>query len=169
MRATLANEPTVGGRMADFVANATDELLMNAIYDAPAAAVGGKDRVARGQSFQLPESVELVVGQSDAYMAVSVVDRFGSLNKSKLFQHILKCFKENDYQIDPTVAGAGIGLALTFSTGASFVFTTDIGKQTEVTLMIRKTPKWRDFRNQYRFVSVYVTSDGNSRKTVDLW
>ncbi len=148
----------VAPRMIAFLTNAADELLMNAIYDAPAAAAHVADAVARTTEIELSGKRAVVVelGVSAEAIGLTVADQFGSLDRTKLFEHLLTSYKDRDYKVDPNAAGAGLGLAITLNSGGSLVFVTEKGVLTEVTLLVKRTDSWKEFRQQCRFVSVHI-------------
>jgi hypothetical protein len=93
------------------------------------------------------------VGYDGEYIAVSVGDNFGSLDKAKLLNHMSKVYTESEYKLKATSAGAGIGLAQVFRSGGSFVFVSESRVKTEVSVIFRKTDNYREFREQFRFIS----------------
>ena len=144
-------------RMATVIANAVDELLMNAMFDAPADDLGRSlfNSTARTAVIKLEgrHGVEMVVGYDGEYVAVSAVDLFGSLDKNKLLSHISKIYTEEEYKVRTTGAGAGIGLASVFRSGGSFYFVSESRSRTEVTVFFKRTDNFREFKDQFRFLS----------------
>ncbi|MGE0614782.1 MAG: hypothetical protein AB7P04_04010 [Bacteriovoracia bacterium] len=144
-------------RMATVIANAVDELLMNAMYDAPVDAMGKALYVAtpRNTPIDLKDkhAVEMHVAFDKDYVAVTAVDHFGSLDKVKLFSHMSKRYIEEEYKVKTSVAGAGIGLATVFRSGGSFCFASEAGVKTEVTVFFKRTDNFREFKDQFRFIS----------------
>ncbi len=144
-------------RMAVVIANAVDELLMNAIFDAPVDAAGKPvyAQTTRDTELELrgKHQVELHVGYDGEYIAITAVDLFGSLDKAKLFTHISKRYAEEEYKVRASYAGAGIGLATVFRSGGSFLFVSEGGVKTEVTVFFKRTDNFRDFKDQFRFIS----------------
>ncbi len=144
-------------RMATVVANAVDELLMNAIYDAPVDDLGKQAHASIPRSTPLPldgqAGVEMHVGYDGLYVAVTAVDQYGSLDKAKLLGHISKIYTEEEYKVRTTSAGAGIGLATVFRSGGSFFFVSENRVRTEVTVFFRRMDTFRDFKDQFRFIS----------------
>lgn len=144
-------------RMASVVANAIDELLMNAIFDAPIDELGKPlfSGTSRATVFELKDkhAVEIQVGYDGDYFAATAIDHFGSLDKNKLLAHISKIYTEEEYKVRTAVAGAGIGLATVFRSGGSFFFVSENRSRTEVTVFFRKSPSYREFRDQFRFIS----------------
>jgi hypothetical protein len=144
-------------RMATVVANAVDELLMNSIFDAPVDEIGKSLYSSTPRSTVLKlegkGSVEMNVGFDGNYVAISAVDHYGSLDKAKLLSHISKIYDKEEYKIRTSVAGAGIGLATVFRSGGSFFFVSESRVKTEVTVFFRKTDNFREFKDQFRFIS----------------
>jgi hypothetical protein len=144
-------------RMATVVANAVDELLMNAMFDAPVDNLGKPllNSTSRNTNLKLDgkSAVEMHVGYDGHYIAVTAVDQFGSLDKNKLLNHISKIYTEEEYKVKSSVAGAGIGLATVFRSGGSFFFVSESRLRTEVTVFFRRTDNFREFKDQFRFLS----------------
>lgn len=144
-------------RMATVIANAVDEVLMNAMFDAAVDELGRQLYSSTSRATDLPlegkSSVEMHVGFDGAYVAISVIDHFGSLDKQKLLAHISKRYTDEEYKVRTTVAGAGIGLATVFRSGGNFLFASDSKERTEVTVFFKRTDSFREFKEQFRFLS----------------
>lgn len=143
-------------RMATVIANAVDEILMNAMFDAPIDELGRPlyAAVSRATMLKLEgkQSVEVQIGFDGKYIGVTAIDLFGSLDKAKLLSHISKIYAEEEYKVKTSVAGAGIGLATVFRSGGTFVFSSESRSRTEVTIMFKRTDSFRDFKDQFRFL-----------------
>ena len=142
-------------RISTTVAGAVDELLMNAMFDAPVDEAGVRlyDRKPRSERLEVT-GVEMQIGVEESLIAVSVKDSAGSLSVDKAFKTIAHAFDSRisgsrnvEYQ------GAGIGLALIVRSGGSIYFATEPGRKTEVTVLFRQTEKFKDFRNPFQFIS----------------
>ena len=144
-------------RMATVIANAVDELIMNAIYDAPVDASGHQVYSVTGRNTPVPLSgrsaVELKVACDGEYVTLTAIDHFGSLDKGRLLAAISKIYRQSEYKVRTAVAGAGLGLATVFHSGGSFHFASEHGVRTEVTVFFRKTENFREFKSQFRFIS----------------
>jgi hypothetical protein len=144
-------------RMATVISNAVDELLMNSIFDAPVDDIGKSVLGATPRSTLLKlegrNAVELHIGFDGQYVAISAIDFFGSLDKLKLLSHISKIYVKDEYKVRTSTAGAGIGLATVFRSGGSFFFVSESRVQTEVTVFFRKTDNFREFKDQFKFIS----------------
>jgi hypothetical protein len=144
-------------RMATTIANSVDEILMNAMFDAPTDDLGRPlySLTARTTVIKLEAkaAVEMHVGFDGEYVGITALDNFGSLDKVKLLSHISKIYTEEEYKVRSSVAGAGIGLATVFRSGGSFFFVSESRHRTEVTVFFKRTDNFREFRDQFRFLS----------------
>ncbi len=130
-----------------------EELLMNAVYDAPKDKEGKplynhKDRT---ETVVLNEAHRPLVrfATDGVLLAVSVEDPFGGLEATTLFKYLEKCYtsKEslNDNRADK--AGGGRGLHQIIENSDLVVFNIDFGKRTEVIALFNADPKLAPVRN----------------------
>jgi hypothetical protein len=111
-----------------------DELLANAIYDAPAAAAGHAERheLPRDKDRPLPEGERprLRWGGDGRYLGIEVTDRFGAIDAATIRSHVAKLV---DRSTAPRQGqgGAGLGLAMTFLASSQLVFHLDAGRVTQ--------------------------------------
>lgn len=135
-----------------------EELLMNALYDAPVDASGNPifanvdphDRVAMGS----PRPVSIRYAATDDGFAVAVRDRFGRLAKNTILAYIEKCINSPN-QIDRKTYGAGLGLYLVANAAASYVVNVAYGIATEVVCTFDRGAK-----SPLRLVGVFVHPGG---------
>jgi hypothetical protein len=119
---------------------AADELLLNAIYDAPRDEIGrpkfaGIDRstpVTLGAQTQ----VRLRYGCDGARFVVSVCDRFGSLTRAVLGAHIQRVLEVQGPRPRSGTAGAGLGLVLVYTSSNQLVVHVSPGRFTEITSVL---------------------------------
>lgn len=144
-------------RMATVIANAVDELLMNAMFDAPVDNLGKPLYTTTHRATDLKlegkSAVEMHVGFDGQYVGISTIDHFGSLDKVKLLSHISKFYANEEYKVRTSTAGAGIGLATVFRSGGSFFFISESRVQTEVVVFFKRTDNFREFKDQFRFIA----------------
>lgn len=144
-------------RMASVIANAVDELVMNAIFDAPVSELGKPlfDSTLRNTAFPLQgkHEVEMKVCFDGTYLAITAIDLFGSIDKAKLLKHISKIYNDEEYKVRTTYAGGGIGLSSVFRSGGTLFFSSEAQSRTEATVLYHKSDNFRDFREQFRFLS----------------
>ncbi|MBI4508821.1 MAG: hypothetical protein HY698_04240 [Deltaproteobacteria bacterium] len=112
-----------------------EELLMNALYDAPVDESGHQifaevDPHDRTGSLS-PRPVSIRFAATESQFAVAVRDRFGRLAKDTILAYISKCLN-SEQQIDRKTYGAGLGLYLVANAAAGYVVNVAHGMATEV-------------------------------------
>jgi ActR/RegA family two-component response regulator len=117
-----------------------EELILNALYDAPIDA-GGKRRyagTARSTAVVLgPDETVLVrYGCDGRNFAISVTDSFGTLEQEVVIQHLDKLVQPGGVRTIRGPGGAGIGLVMAFNCANQLIFTVSPGKFTEVLAIV---------------------------------
>ena len=139
----VANDLRAAGqspRVSSMAMLVTDELLSNAVHNAPVDASGNHFRrdLARDQEvcLQPNETVRLRWACDARYVAIEVNDSFGSLDRKT----ILHALGKND--VRESGGGAGMGLALTYRSCDHLVFNLSPGRKTEIIALIdvRQSP-----------------------------
>ncbi len=155
---SVLKSQNVTPRLASMVAQATDELLMNALFDAPVDTDGQPSRrkVPRSADFELDERsrVELSLADAREYLAVQVADSFGSLKKDTVLRFLRQNFQDAPYVPRTSDHGAGLGLHGIIQGGLSALFVVKPHERTEVTLLFKKAETFKAFRDSFRFVSL---------------
>jgi hypothetical protein len=115
------------------LATVIDELLMNALHDAPRES---RPVLARpGSVDPLSERRALLRWASDDHvLAVSVSDAFGSIRQRDVIDHVRRAKDERGRPNPATLdePGAGLGLYLVLANVASLIVNVNPGRQTEV-------------------------------------
>jgi hypothetical protein len=137
---------------------AAEELLMNALYDAPIDA-DGKQIFAEVDPHERvktrsPRPVSIRYAVTDDLFAVAVRDRFGRLAKNTILSYIDKCITQPN-QIDRKTYGAGLGLYLVANAAASYIVNVAYGIATEVVCTFDRGAK-----SPLRLVGVFVHPGG---------
>ncbi|HUS68405.1 MAG TPA: hypothetical protein VMZ28_27915 [Kofleriaceae bacterium] len=124
-----------GRRMVDSVALVADELITNAVYNAPRCPDGAPRyaHVNRREKITLDPSeyVRLEYGTDGKQFALAVVDNFGALHPDTLRSGVHRCLNEVD-QIEQKAGGAGIGLYTALSQCTQLVVNVQPGACTEI-------------------------------------
>jgi hypothetical protein len=126
---------------------AADELLLNAIWDAPRDGDGrprfaAVRREARGAAVSLSakEQVRFRFATDGRALALSVHDRFGSLTRKQVANHVARVLEPGGPRPRPVgtseTGGAGLGLVLTFGAANQLAVHAVAGKFTELTAVI---------------------------------
>ena len=155
------NKFGVKPRIASIISTAIDELIMNAIFDAPVNEMGKPiyQQTPRNSIFDLTGKniVDLKYGFDDRFFIVSVLDQHGSLDKKKLLgQHLSKSYEEKQYVAKNFSAGAGLGLSHVLRNSGGMIVSCSTGEKTEVILFFKKTESFKDFKDQFRFLSTFI-------------
>lgn len=121
------------------LANVVDELLMNALHDAPRES---KPLIAEGTSVDKLDKLDkraVLRWACDANtIAISVGDAFGALRQRDVIDHVRRAKEERGRpELDPH--GAGLGLYLVLANVASLVINVDPGRRTEVVCLFDRT------------------------------
>jgi hypothetical protein len=155
----------LGTHLARTAFGICEELLMNAVYDAP--FVGGLHKHhnrPRSVAVELDPSEHgrLNYGYDNRLLAISVVDPFGSLEKSVFFKYIRKVGYRNDpgALIDTKAGGAGLGLFKILFGAHSLVCNVEKGKKTEVIALIETSLPVNDFSRLARSIAYFETGEG---------
>ena len=124
-----------------------EELLMNAIYDAPKGPDGKSkyNHIARTQHFELPplERSRFRFGCDGILVGISVRDPFGGLKPSTVLRYIESCLsgQAGTLQNAERKAGAGMGLFQLISSADLVVFNVDQNRSTEVVALFAADPR----------------------------
>jgi hypothetical protein len=122
-----------------------DEMLMNALYDAPVDEQGRpifseiptKTRI----SLRVEQKVVVQYVCDGKQFAIAVRDAFGTLERSTVLRYLHKCL-HNEQQIDRKVSGAGLGLYIITNSSTGVFFNVLPGVATEaVCTFDLETPK----------------------------
>ncbi|HUS32476.1 MAG TPA: PEGA domain-containing protein [Kofleriaceae bacterium] len=129
------------------VEQCVDEMLMNALYDAPVDEQGKqifseiptKTRI----SLRVEQKVVVQYACDGHQFVVSVRDAFGTLERSTVLKYLYKCLHAPaDQQIDRKAGGAGLGLYLMANSASTVMFNVLPGVATEaVCVFDLETPK----------------------------
>ena len=121
-------------RVASMTMLIADELISNAVHNAPVDAAGVHYRkdISRGTELELDDRhrVRLRWGCDARYLAIEVTDYFGSLDRDT----ILRSLVTND--VRESGGGAGMGVALSYRSCDHLVFNLAPGRLTEIIALI---------------------------------
>jgi hypothetical protein len=131
----FAESQKVRRQVRGAIGSVCEELLMNALYDAPVddqghqvfADIDPHDRTKVAS----PRPVSIRYAATEDQFVVAVRDRFGRLAKNTIISYIEKCVMSPN-QIDRKTYGAGLGLYMVANAAASYVVNVAFGVATEV-------------------------------------
>jgi hypothetical protein len=147
-------------RVCNALATVADELITNAIYNAP-RDTDGRPRYAhrdRRDKLELEshERVELAYVCDGETVAISVTDRFGSLSAADLRRVLRRCLGQGG-QIESKAGGAGIGLYTSLMACEQLVFNVIPGRAAEAIAVARLAPRGRGKGHSVHFFSEPMT------------
>jgi CRP-like cAMP-binding protein len=137
----------------------TEELLMNAIYDAPVDAEGKSlfNHKNRKEVIYLKPNQQgkLRYATDGMLLAVSVQDPFGSLSGAVLLKYLKSCYGQEAGTLDASKGGAGRGLHQIIENSDLVVFNIDPRKKTEVIALfyLDKTDSQKTSSSFHLFIS----------------
>jgi CheY-like chemotaxis protein len=130
----------LGPRVAAQATLIADELLSNALYNAPVDAEGRHWRSEEvrhgGRPLGDRERVQLRYACDARYLAIEVTDRFGSLDRATILRCLAKAAGRSPDKVSMTTRGAGIGLATVYGTCNHLVFNLQPGACTQVIALL---------------------------------
>ncbi|MBT8494662.1 MAG: hypothetical protein KJO07_16525, partial [Deltaproteobacteria bacterium] len=170
----VAHARSMGARRALMarLEHVTDELLMNAIYDAPAVrrGISTKSRIsalADGQPADFGgEKAVLRYGCDGRYFAVSATDPYGELRKEVILDHLVRARKERGAPKQDGPGGAGLGLYFVLSSATQFIVNIEPGQRTEVVCLFDLSVSGREMSSYAQSVHIFV-ADGDSAQSSD--
>jgi hypothetical protein len=137
----------LGPRITSLAMLITDELLSNALYNAPVATDMSRTRIAEDRHSERHlngrEKVRLRYACDARYLAIEVTDQFGSLEREVVLRHLAKSIDRHAAgKVRFQTPGAGMGIALTYSTCNHMVYNIHPGQRTEAIALVdvRFTP-----------------------------
>lgn len=139
-------------QMVARIETACDELLMNALYDAPAAANG------KG-SGKTSQPALLRYGCDGKFFGLSVRDCYGALRKQAILDNIERARDEQGTPRAPDASetgGAGLGLYFILSSATRFIANIDPGKSTEVICLFDMRGTARDFHYRAKSLNIFL-------------
>ena len=113
------------------LASVVDELLMNALIDAPRESQPSLVYTPGGTIDPLQQRVMLRWGSDGTQLAVSVTDGFGALRQRDVIDHVRRA-RDDHGRPNPDDPGAGLGLYLVLANVASLIVNVDPNRRTEV-------------------------------------
>lgn len=137
------------------VAELTDELVLNAIFDAN-PRLSEHDRSLQ---FNLAsdELVNIRWGFDGDLFGISVTDPFGRLQKETILKYLDESYTKKDIHLQKS---AGIGLKVVFERLHQLIVHVTPGKQTEIICLLRFDKRFRDFESRLRSFHYFASQQG---------
>jgi len=150
----FAEQMGARSRAVEQLHDITNELMANAIYDAPYEAGFFKRPPERQQSICLPPDMpcELVYGALEDEIFVRVRDCFGALTRRRLFEVLGRCAQSSGVALDESRGGAGLGLWRVFSKSSQVVVSVVPRVSTEMLITVPKRGQPRDLSRSWHLL-----------------
>lgn len=146
-------------RLIENVATAIDELITNALYNAPVDAHGAPRfaHLPRTSAVELEPHEEVVIELrcNDALFGLSVTDPFGALTRAQTLDYLARCLRRQRSEPLSGKGGAGIGLYITFDALNHLVLNICRGRRTEVLGLIDVRGTYRDFVERGKSFNIF--------------
>ncbi|MCE9578217.1 MAG: hypothetical protein K8W52_34140 [Deltaproteobacteria bacterium] len=148
-------------RVVELIETIVDELVTNAIYNAPRTETGEPKYAKRSRRepviLEPHEAGELQFACDGDYIAVAQIDPFGSLTQETVVSYLNRCLVKGPDQFSDASGGAGIGLFRVFQSLSKFVINIDPGVRTEVISLIDLRLSMKRFRQAPKSFHIFIT------------
>jgi len=134
----FAEQTPCDPRTTTSMVNVLDELLTNAVYNAPLQD-GVRLFASRSRTEHVTSERPVTVGFAvdSTYVAVIVKDEYGSLSPEELISNLDRCYKARLRQVQYKSGGAGLGLFMILQNASRVIFNLNQNVSTEV-IVLRK-------------------------------
>lgn len=150
----------INKRIISTITAVADELLMNAIYNAPIYPNGVRPYARRSRTvpveLQPGETCFFSFASNGTQFILSVRDRFGSLTPEKIRGYLARCFAMGNDQIEQKQGGAGMGFYFIMENLNKLVVNISPGRGTEFIGIIDISGTYRDYVEQYKSFHIFV-------------
>ena len=155
---TFVGNLQVPKRIVDMFGELGHELLMNAMYDAPADAQGRpKYALDRKAEIRLAdeERPNVRVATDGSKLVLQVRDPFGRLERKHVFEGLARGLAGGE--MDSSHGGAGLGMMVCHNSSSAMFFDVNRGRHTEVTAVFELDMNLRELRTQAKSVHFWST------------
>jgi hypothetical protein len=147
-------------RVIEMIETVVDELVTNAIYNAPRRQDGTPKyaQLSRREAVVLEQDEvgELQFACDGSYIAIAQRDPFGALTRDTVVSYLTRCLDKGPNQLSDTSGGAGIGLFQVFQSLSKFIINIDPGHRTEVICLIDLRLNMRRFHEVPKSFHVFI-------------
>lgn len=150
----------VNKRIVSAACTVADELLMNAIYNAPIYPNGVRPYARRMRTvpvdLQPNETCFFSFASDGRQLVISVRDRFGSLTPEKIRSYMSRCFAMGDNQIEQKQGGAGMGFYFIMQNLNKLIVNISPGRGTEFIGILDISGTYREYVERYKSFHIFV-------------
>jgi hypothetical protein len=166
----VLNQAQLQSRAVEVILTGLDEILMNAIYDAPRDIRGRyyQREHPRDQNivFSEKEQIQVTLTRNADFLILGVKDQFGSLSTARAFEVMSKNYHEEAYVMNEKTKSAGLGIHGIVGSGVSLILECTSGVSTEALLVCPYFGSLKEMRTGFRMVSI-SESRGVAHSDVD--
>lgn len=159
----FANRTECAPRLASAFVTVADELLANAIYNAPILPNGAPRfrHLERSEKVELPpgEEVRLAYACDQGRFIISVRDHHGSLPVEKLVSYLERWAAGGTREVQTEGTGAGLGLLLVFDLLSTFIVNMAPGQCTECIGMVDIAGSYKESVSRPKSLHIFTGSD----------
>ena len=165
--ATTGREAGLSRRVVAMLVTVADELITNALYDAPTDEMGEFTHAHRSRAsmVSLPKGrvIEVSIGFDKNHLGISVADPFGSLRSQTVVDYLAKCYRRGQDQVDRKEGGAGLGLFYVFESSSALVVDLLPKKKTTLISLIPVAGSYRTTIRASKSICVFEAPQPDSR------
>jgi hypothetical protein len=151
-------------RVVELIETVADELVTNAIYNAPRTGDGVPKyaRLSRREPVELDDAEvgTLEFACDGDYIAIAQIDPFGALTQETVVSYLNRCLVKGPEQLSEASGGAGIGLYRVFQSLSKFIINVEPGRRTEVICLIDLRLTMKRFRQQAKSFHIFIQDSG---------
>lgn len=147
----------VPDRLLNLIQTTADELIMNAFFDAPVE--NGQvlyKNTPRSTLVKPQKPVEVVMGESEHEVAISVTDFYGSVNVNSIVKHLKKTFQIENYTA-PKGEGAGLGLSMSVKRNTSLFIKVVPGVSSQFVVIFPKVENYKSYLEKSQLIGLIST------------
>ncbi len=132
-----------------------EEMLMNAIYDAPVDTQGQSvyNHISRKQEVELEthQKSQLSYASDGVLLAIAVKDPFGALSKDTIISYLISCYQGEAGSLNSAKGGAGRGLHQIIENADLTIFNVKRGVRTEVICLFNIDGQKREAQPSFHY------------------
>ena len=142
-----------------------DELLSNAVHNAPVDRSGAHVQRGDGRQRSERDTVTLRYACDARYLAIEVEDRYGSIDRNTILRCLTKASSRSHNKVSHGTRGAGIGLATVYGSCNHLVFNLDPGRRTQVIALIDVRFRPAELGNTTCSFGIFHASPGGEERS----
>ncbi|MBI3178872.1 MAG: hypothetical protein HYZ27_04385 [Deltaproteobacteria bacterium] len=146
-------------RLGELAKSVADELVMNAVYNAPADQSGKPKYTTRPRNepvtLERGEEARFSCASDGQTLAVAVADPFGRLQRITMLSYLRKCLLPKGAHVDNKQGGAGMGLYYIYESLNNLIINVAPGRRTEIIGLIDISGSYRAFSERPKALHVF--------------